>query len=181
MLKSKVIICANSKSGLVATPRVIKKGTPEEETLYSVMVKQAVTQGLSRIGNTSNRVAFLSLNQATKDIFEDSGYLVDGFKLSDLTECHIVIKETLTPWQYKSGPKQGEDQPHKIYPAGHSKAGQDVLFRGQKVYRNSAFSEDMSEQDVLLRESTVTNTVEATVTDTQLETETEVEGTESRE
>jgi len=172
MLKSKVIICSNSKSGMVATPRIIKKGQPDEETLYSVMVKQSVTTGLSRIGNTSNRVAFLSLNQATKDIFEESGYLVDGFKLSDLTECHLVVTETIVPWQYKSGPKQGENQPHKVYPSGHPKAGQDILYRGQKVYRNTVFSEDMSEKDVLLKEG---------APNTQMETAPEVEGTDNPE
>tara|TARA_R110000796_G_scaffold170246_1_gene287124 strand:- start:249 stop:740 length:492 start_codon:yes stop_codon:yes gene_type:complete len=156
-MKTNVKIVENSETGIVVKMRAITNSkTGEVSNVGSVMVQQSVVSGFSRIGHASKRTAFLTLSEDALAVMQP--YLKHGTELP--FKGQIVINETLTPYTYKSGPKAGQNQDHKIFPKGHALAGQAITFNGQKVYRNTLFTEDMSIQDVLLKDNV--GAVEAT-------------------
>lgn len=140
-MKSPIKILANSKTGQVVTMREITNSkTGEVSSLGSVMVEQTHIS-LDGIARLERRTAFLSLPEDVIDAMSD--YLTDGAILP--IEGKIVVEETLVPYKSKSGKLQ---EP-KINPT--TKAV--ITYKGQPVYRNTRFTQDMNAQDIFLRDT----------------------------
>tara|TARA_R110002050_G_scaffold93686_1_gene195630 strand:+ start:113 stop:598 length:486 start_codon:yes stop_codon:yes gene_type:complete len=149
-MKTPITIAENSQTGNVVTMKSItNKATGETSRVGSVMVQQSVVSGFSKVSYASKRTAFLTLSESALAVMQP--YLKNGAELPFAGQ--IVVTETLTPYIYKSGAKEGQPQDHKVYPKGHALAGQEVTFNGQRVYRNTEFTEDMSLTDTFLKDS----------------------------
>ena len=132
--------------------KVIKKTDENgvEQVYGSFMVAQRTIGGFSKnsMGRGSRRIAYITLSWDNIEALSD--YLVDGAEFP--CQGKIVIEETLTPYIYKSGDKEGTKQEPKKYPKSHKKAGQVITYKGMPVYRNSYFTENLSEQDIFLKD-----------------------------
>jgi len=142
-MKNQVLVVENSKTGNVITMKTIKDSkTGESREVGSVMVQSKAPTGLSRIGTLSVRTAFVTLEQDLLDYFEGELNHGEPFPM----QGKIVINETLKPYIFKSGPKKGQPQDAKT----KGKGGAVIKHNGKPVYRNSFFSTNMDEQDILL-------------------------------
>jgi len=142
MLKSIVKVIENSKTGQVVTLNKITDSDGKKREIGTVMVQSSSPSGLSRIGRLSTRTAFITLEKELMDYYE--GSLIHNQEFP--TQGKIVINETLVPYIYKSGEKKGQKQEAKT----RGKGGAVITHNGKPVYRNSYFTTNMAEQDVLL-------------------------------
>ena len=148
-MKTPVKIVENSDTKqVVKMKEITNKLTGETSRVGTVMVQQSVVSGFSRIGHASKRTAFLTLSEDALSVMQP--YLSHGTELP--FKGQILVTETLEPYIYKTGSKAGQKQDHKIYPKGHAMADQEITFNGQRVYRNTAFTEDMSLTDTFLKD-----------------------------
>ena len=152
-MKSAVTILAHSVTKNVVTLKEIKNKDGVVSTVGSFMVEQSVISGLSRnsIGQSSRRIAYITLGESAINILLKNNMLEDGKELP--FKGQVCIEETLTPYLYKTGEKKGQKQSPKIFPKGHAKAGEEITYMGQPVYRNTFFTEDLDVKDVFLKES----------------------------
>ena len=142
-MKNQVLVVENSKTGNVITMKTIKDSkTGESREVGSVMVQSKAPTGLSRIGRLSVRTAFVTLEQDLLDYFDGEINNNEPFPM----QGKIVVNETLKPYIFKSGPKKGQPQDAKT----KGKGGAVIKHNGKPVYRNSFFSTNMDEQDILL-------------------------------
>ena len=142
-MKNQVLVVENSKTGNVITMKTIKDSkTGESREVGSVMVQSKAPTGLSRIGRLSVRTAFVTLEQDLLDYFDGEINNNEPFPM----QGKIVVNETLKPYVFKSGPKKGQNQDAKT----KGKGGAVIKHNGLPVYRNSFFSTNMDEQDILL-------------------------------
>lgn len=141
-MKNQVIIKENSKTGLVVNMRSITdKETGEMREVASVMLQQKSLTGLSRLARVSTRTAFITLELDALEMLQDELIADAPFPFAG----KIVIEETLTPYIKSNGEPQD--------PKTKGKGGAVITYEGKPVYRNSKFTTDLSEQDVLLKES----------------------------
>lgn len=140
----------NSKTGNLITLSKITDDKGVKREIGTLMVQSSAPAGLSRIGRLAVRTAFITLEQDLMDYYEGSLFHNQAFP----TEGKIVINETLTPYIYKTGEKKGQKQDPKT----RGKGGAVITHGGKPVYRNSYFTTDMSEQDVLLSSDPVAGT-----------------------
>jgi len=140
-MKSKVIVRAHKDTGAIVTMKtIVNKETGEEREVGTVMVEQSRITGLGAIARVSKRVAFVTLEQEVVDILKPM--LVDGGEFP--VEGKLVVTETTTPYIKKDGTTQE--------PKRHGGTGEVMMYKGEPIYRNTDFSEDMSAQDVLLKD-----------------------------
>jgi hypothetical protein len=148
MIKSNVLVVADKATGEISRNRIINYKDPETGKALTrevgvVMVQSKSLSGLSSLARVSTRTAFITLEQDALEFLMESGQLKDGKEFP--VEGRIVIEETLEPYIKKDGTTQNP----KIKPT----TGEIMTYKGQPVYRNSFFSEDISQSDVYLRES----------------------------
>jgi hypothetical protein len=157
-MKNQVLVVENSKTGNVITMKTIKDSkTGESREVGSVMVQSKAPTGLSRIGRLSVRTAFVTLEQDLLEYFEGDLNSGEPFPM----QGKIVINETLKPYIFKSGPKKGQPQDAKT----KGKGGAVIKHNGKPVYRNSFFSTNMDEQDILLASDQDADVTSSTVTE----------------
>jgi hypothetical protein len=145
-MKTLVTIVANSKTGKVVTMKSITdKKTGETRQTGSVMVQSKTITGLDRIGRVSTRTAFMTLEEDVLELISD--HLVDGAEFPYAGK--IVIEETTVPYIKKDGKKQDA----KINPS----TKQVITYQGKPVYRNSYFTQDLSVQDIFLKDVASSN------------------------
>jgi len=144
----------NSKTGKIITLSTITDDKGVKREIGTLMVQSSAPSGLSRIGRLSTRTAFITLEKDLMDYYEGSLFHNTEFP----TQGKIVVSETLVPYIYKSGEKKGQKQDPKT----RGKGGAVITHNGKPVYRNSYFTTDMSEQDVLLSSDPVTGSTSAT-------------------
>ena len=144
-------ILANSKTGAVVSLKTIDNPeTGEKQELASIMVQSQTLSGFSKgIARIEKRIAYATIPAEALDIDFFGNKQPLSASLIDQApwpfEGKIVVKETLTPYVKKDGTKQ---EP-KINP----RTGEIITFNGSPVYRNTLYTEDMSDSDVFLRES----------------------------
>lgn len=141
MKKGQAIVVANTKTGDVVTMRQITNKDGETRDVGVVMVQSKTLSGLGTLARVATRTAFITLEEDALDFLE--GELKDGQPFPQ--EGKIVIEETLEPYIRKDGTKQ---EP-KINPTTEEV----ITYKGQPVYRNSYFTEDVNAQDIFLKES----------------------------
>ena len=140
-MKSKVIVRAHKETGALVTMKtIVNKETGEGRQVGTVMVESSTITGLSGIGRVSKRVAFVTLEEEVVDLLKP--YLTNKGEFP--VEGKLVVTETVVPYIKKDGTNQS--------PKIHGSTGEVMTYRGQPIYRNTDFSEDMSKQDVLLRD-----------------------------
>lgn len=140
-MKLPVIAHSHPTTGELFTQKEWKNEAGETQQNFTIMVKQASFSGFSGIARQSTRVAFITMDSSMKEslapfITDNSPFPVEG---------KIVIKETLTPYVKSDGTLQSP----KINPT----TGEVLTHNGQPIYRNTSFTDNLSEQDVLLSSS----------------------------
>ena len=157
-MKDQVLVVENSRTGNVVTMKSITdKLTGEIREVGSVMVQSKAPTGLSRIGRLAVRTAFVTLEQNLIDYFGQDLVAGEPFPM----EGKIVVNETLKPYIFKSGPKKGQPQDAKT----KGKNGAVIKHNGKPVYRNSFFSTNMDEKDILLTSDVVEDDASSTMTE----------------
>ena len=152
MKKQIVIAKAHKDTGELLTSRTISRKVGDEvieETVYTVMVQSKSLANLSGIGGLQTRTAFITLREEAVEYLGSSLQADKPFP----EEGKIVIRESLEPYISKSG----KQQEPKINPT----TKEPILYKGQPVYRNMEFTQDMDAQDVFLREVSTGVEVEA--------------------
>ena len=140
-MKSKVIVRAHKETGALVTMKtIVNKENGEERQVGTVMVESSTITGLSGIGRVSKRVAFVTLEEEVVDLLKP--YLVNKGEFP--VEGKLVVTETTVPYIKKDGTPQS--------PKIHGSTGEIMTYKGEPIYRNTDFSEDMSKQDTLLRD-----------------------------
>ncbi len=145
-LQPVIVRTASKDSDEIITSRQIEYTDKESGEIikmdtYSFRVESKRLTGLSTFGRMQVRSAYITLTQEAFDSIGEQLY--DGLDLSELgVQGKIVVEETLVPYKKKNG----KTQDPKINPS----TGKPILYKGKKVYRNSRFTEDLSEQDILL-------------------------------
>ena len=138
---SQVIIKENSKTGNVVNMRTITDKAGVKREVASIMIQQTSMSGISRMGRASVRTAFITLEQSGLELMKP--YLIKDAVFPYAGK--IVIKETLIPYTKANG----ETQEPKIDP----RTREVITYQGQPVYRNSQFTEDINEADILLKDT----------------------------
>jgi hypothetical protein len=140
-MKSKVIVNAHKDTGAIITMKtIVNKETGEERQVGTVMVSQSKITGLGAIARVAKRVAFVTLEEEVVDILQP--LLTDGGEFP--VEGKLVVTETTKPYIKKDGSLQE--------PKRNTSTGEIMMYKGEPIYRNTDFSEDMNAQDVLLRD-----------------------------
>lgn len=143
-MKNQVTVTVNSKTGKVVTMKSItNKETGEVSEVGFFRVESKALSNLGRIGRVSTRSAIVTLDKEAIDFAVESGQLFDGAKL----DGKIVIEETLKPYSWVDAEGNSRTQEPKINPS----TKQVITHDGKPVYRNSRLTQDLSEQDVLLK------------------------------
>lgn len=141
-MNTKVIVRAHKETGaLVTMKNIINKEDGSERAVGTVMVEQSAITGLSGIGRVSKRVAFITLEEEVVDLLKPS--LVDGGEFP--VQGKLVVTETTVPYIKKDGTPQE--------PKRHGGTNEVMTYKGQPIYRNTDFSEDLKAVDVLLRDT----------------------------
>jgi hypothetical protein len=140
-MKSKVLVRAHKDTGAIVTMKtIVNKETGEERQVGTVMVEQSKITGLGAIARIAKRVAFVTLEEEVVNLLQPM--LTNGGEFP--VEGKLVVTETTKPYIKKDGSLQ---EPKK-----NGSTGQVMMYKGEPIYRNTDFSEDMSAQDVLLRD-----------------------------
>ncbi len=141
-MNTKITIVANPNTGNVITERTMTNKDGSTSVLGVIQLSQKSMTGLSGIGRVSKRTAFVTLGEDALEFMADS--LVEGAEFP--VAGRLVIEETLKGWVSKDGERS---QDPKINPTT-----KDVItYKGQPVYRNTSFSEDVNAPDVFLKDS----------------------------
>ncbi|MGK0464805.1 hypothetical protein [Clostridium sp.] len=139
-MKKLQAIVKNNKDGDVVTMRnITDPNTGETREIGNVMVQSVSYTGFSKVARLSKRTAFIALEAdllaiLIEDINDGQAFPIDG---------KIVINETVTPYIKKNGDTQD--------PKTRGAGGAVMTFNGQPIYRNSFFSENLDEKDLLLK------------------------------
>lgn len=136
-------VIGNKTTGLAITMKSITDKNGVKRQVGSVMVQsKEASFGKGSFGRMSVRTAFITLEQDYLDEFENQ--IIVGEDFPSLGK--IVVNETLTPYVFKSGPKKGQSQEPKT----RGKNGSVMLHNGSPIYRNTFFTTNMDEADILL-------------------------------
>jgi hypothetical protein len=139
MKKSKTLVVNNKQGDVVTMRSITDKKTGEVREIGNVMVQSTSITGLSKLGRKSKRTAFISLEADVLEYLLDE--LVDGQPFP--IDGKIVINETIVPYVKKDNTLQDAKT--------RGKGGTVMTFQGDPIYRNSFFSENLDETDILLQ------------------------------
>jgi hypothetical protein len=139
MKKSKTLVVNNKQGDVVTMRSITDKTTGEVREIGNIMVQSTSITGLSKLGRKSKRTAFISLEADVLEYLLDE--LVDGQPFP--IDGKIVINETIVPYVKKDGTFQDAKT--------RGKGGTVMTFQGDPIYRNSFFSENLDETDILLQ------------------------------
>ena len=116
-------------------------GEVTQDCNYKFMLTQDVDVFNNGYINTTTRVAFVPVSQKSFDSWKKRGLLEDGTVFP--FEGKIVVKETLKPYVNKNTGKVQEPKKRGVH-------GTICYHDGEPIFRNSTFTMDMEDEDVIL-------------------------------